>query len=76
MSWNISNYPGEMTGVNSLVRLKGIELANAMEKDGDLDDDTILTQSKSEAEKWFEDASEEEKEELRKRYPEEKFDEL
>lgn len=68
MSWNISNYPGEMTGVNSLVRLKGIELANAMEKDGDLDDDTILAQSKSEAE--------EEKEELRKRYPEEKFDEL
>lgn len=76
MSWNIDNYPGQMTGINSLVRLKGIELANTMEEDGDLDDDTILTRSKSQAETWFADASEEEKEELRKRYPAEKFDEL
>lgn len=76
MSWNIDNYPGQMTGINSLVRLKGMELANAMENDDGLDDDTILTRSKSEAETWFQDASEEEKEELRKRYPEEKFEEL
>lgn len=76
MSWNIDNYPGQMTGINSLVRLKGMELANAMEENGGQDDDTILTRSKSEAENWFADASEEEKEELRKRYPEEKFEEL
>lgn len=75
MSWNIDNYPGQMTGINHLIRLKGIELANTMEEEG-LDEETILTNSQTQAETWFEGASEEEKEELRKRYPKEKFDEL
>lgn len=69
MTYNMNDFPVSMAGMGHLVRAKTLDLANASEE-GALDKDALFTRSRTEAEKWFETASEEEKEELKKRYPE------
>lgn len=76
MSFNMNNFPPSFEGMDHLVRAKALDLANTSREDRLFDDDEendkdeFLLNSLTEAEEWFENATEEEKEELRKRYPE------
>jgi len=72
MSFQTNDYPNSMMGLDYLVRAKALDISNTMEEEGH-DRDSILTQAPKQAQDWFDNASEEEKEELRKRYPEEKI---
>lgn len=69
MTFGMNDFQGNPGGLNHLVRAKALDLANAAEDDG-RDRDTILSDSVTEAEKWFDTASEDEKEDIRSRYPE------
>jgi len=72
MPFQINDYPNSMTGLDYLVRAKALDISNTMEEEG-TDRETILTTAPKQAQTWFDNASEEEKEELRKRYPEDKL---
>lgn len=72
MVWNVNDYPESMAGLDFLVRAKAFDLMGSYDTENE-DADSILTQSTTEAQNWFDNASEEEKEELRKRYPEDQL---
>lgn len=79
--FNMNDFPTPLAGLNHLVRAKTLDLANKQygedyryEDDEEFDRDSILTQSSTEAQAWYENASEEEREELLKRFPEEDTD--
>lgn len=72
MTFGMNDFPTGSGNINPLIRAKALELANESAEDGRTDKDAIFTEAQSEAEKWFETASEEEKEEIRKRYPDDK----
>ena len=63
MPWNMKDYPASMKNLDPLVRKKAIDIANALLNDGYTDDRAIPIAT-SQAEKWLENASEEEKKEL------------
>lgn len=65
MPWNMKDYPASMKNLDPLVRKKAIDIANALLNDGYTDDRAIPIAT-SQAEKWLENASEEEKKEFRK----------
>lgn len=75
MTYNMNDFPASMAGLDHLVRAKTVELANASADDqtlnheDPLDRENILLNSKTKADEWFENASEEDKEALRKRFP-------
>ena len=64
MPWNMTDYPASMKNLDPLVRKKAIDIANALLDDG-YPDDRALPIATSQAEKWLENASEEEKKEIR-----------
>jgi uncharacterized protein YdaT len=74
MKWNDDGTQESMAGLDYLVRAKAFELFNAQDGNETPGEDEMLTQSIEEAQGWYETASEEEKEELRKRYPEDKLE--
>ena len=65
MPWNMKDYPASMKNLDPLVRKKAIDIANALLNDGYTDDRAIPIAT-SQAEKWLENASDEEKKEFRK----------
>lgn len=74
----MNDIPAPLDGLNHLVRAKTLDLANTQygednryEEDEELDRDSILTQSSTEAQSWYDNATDEEKEDLLKRFPEE-----
>lgn len=75
MPYNVDNYPSSMANLDHLVRVKAFDLANSNQEDGE-DEELLLKNSTDKAQAWFDSATEEDKEELRKRYPEDKLDEL
>lgn len=61
MPWNMQDYPDSMKNMEPLVRKKAIDIANAMEEEG-YEEDQLIPIAQSQAKKWFENASEDEKE--------------
>lgn len=65
MPWDMNDYPDSMKNMDSLVRKKAIDIANALEEEG-YDEDRLIPIAQSQAQDWFENASKEEKEEFEK----------
>lgn len=69
MRWDLSNYPDIADSTEMLVLHKAIEIANDFDIEK-YDEEYIIMESRTQAEEWYNNASEEEKKEYRKRYPE------
>lgn len=65
MTWNMEDYPNSMKNMAPLERKKAIDIANALLADGYADDRAIPI-AMSQAEKWYEAASEKEKDAFEK----------
>jgi len=65
MPWNMKDYPASMKNLDPLIRKKAIDIANALLEDG-YPDDRAIPIAISQAEKWYSDASAEEKKEFQK----------
>lgn len=65
MPWNMKDYPASMKNLDPLVRKKAIDIANALLDDG-YPDDRAIPIATSQAEKWYDDASAEEKKDFQK----------
>ena len=63
MPWDMKDYPQSMKNLPELVRKKAIDIANALIEDG-YSDDRAIPIATSQAKKWYEDASKEEKKEF------------
>lgn len=66
MPWNEKDYPNSMKNLDSMVRRKAIDIANAMIKEGYKEDHAIPI-AISQAKEWAEDAGAGEKEKLKKK---------
>lgn len=65
MPWNVRDYPASMKNLDPLVRKKAIDIANALLADG-YSDDRAIPIATSQAEKWYDNADEEEKKAFQK----------
>ena len=65
MPWNVRDYPESMKNLDPLVRKKAIDIANALLADG-YSDDRAIPIATSQAEKWYDNADEEEKKAFQK----------
>lgn len=65
MPWNMTDYPASMKNLDPLIRKKAIDIANALLDDG-YPDDRAIPIATSQAEKWYDDASAEEKKEFQR----------
>ncbi len=65
MPWNRNDYPDSMKNLDEDVRLKAIEIANAMIKDG-YEEGRAIPIAISKAKEWDDDASGKEKKDLEK----------
>lgn len=66
MPWNETDFPDSMKNLDSVVRRKAIDIANAMVKEG-YKDDSAIPIAISQAKEWVEDASPKEKSKLEKK---------
>lgn len=66
MPWKKSDYPNSFKNLKEEVRLKAIDIANAMVKDG-YDEDRAIPIAISKAKEWFENADSSEKEDIKKK---------
>nr|WP_300006319.1 DUF2188 domain-containing protein [Tissierella sp.] len=64
MPWNEKDYPASMKNLDSIVRRKAIDIANAMVKEG-YEEDRAIPISISQAKEWVEDADKGAKRELK-----------
>jgi uncharacterized protein YdaT len=60
MPWDLNDYPDSMKNMEPLLRKKAIEIANALEDEG-YSDDRAIPIAHSQANEWYDNASEEEK---------------
>ncbi|MGG5372004.1 DUF2188 domain-containing protein [Enterococcus sp. AZ196] len=65
MPWNMKDYPASMKNLDPLIRKKAIDIANALLDDG-YPDDRAIPIATSQAEKWYADASADEKKDFQK----------
>lgn len=65
MPWDMKDYPNSFKNLDELVRKKGIDLLNALIAEG-YPEDRAIPIAISQAKKWYENASTEEKEEWKK----------
>lgn len=65
MPWNMQDYPNSFKNFDPLLRKKAIDIANALLAN-DYPEDRAIPIAISQAKEWMEDASKEEKEELKK----------
>ncbi len=70
MAYGWRDLPGSMSNMTHLIRAKTLDLVNAEKETEGSEKEALFTRSRTEAEKWYETASEEEREELLKRFPE------
>ncbi len=66
MPWNEKDYPDSMKNLDSIVRRKAIDIANAMVKEGYKEENAIPI-AISQAKEWSEDASGEDKKSLKEK---------
>ena len=66
MPWTKSDYPPSMKNLNEYVRMKAIDIANAMVADG-YEEDRAIPIAINQAKEWYEDASNMEKSKLKKK---------
>lgn len=64
MPWDMNDYPDSMKNMKPLVRKKAIDIANALEADG-YEEDRLIPIAQSQAEKWFNEATEKEKKDFK-----------
>lgn len=65
MPWNMKDYPVSMKNLEPLIRKKAIDIGNALLEDG-YPDERAIPIATSQAEKWYNDASAEEKKAFQK----------
>lgn len=65
MPWNMKDYPASMKNLDPLVRKKAIAIANALLEEG-YPDTRAIPIATSQAEKWYDDATAEEKKDFQK----------
>lgn len=65
MPWNMNDYPASMKNLDPLIRKKAIDIGNALLDDG-YPDERAIPIATSQAEKWYDDASAEEKKDFQK----------
>lgn len=65
MPWDMKDYPDSMKNMDPLLRKKAIDIANALEAQG-YDDGRAIPIAHSQAQEWFDDASEDELDEFDK----------
>lgn len=65
MPWNMNDYPVSMKNLDPLIRKKAIDIGNALLHDG-YPDDRAIPIAISQAEKWYNAASTEEKKDFQK----------
>ncbi len=66
MPWNEKDYPASMKNLDSIVRRKAIDIANAMVKEG-YEEDNAIPIAISQAKEWAEDADASDKKDLKKK---------
>jgi len=64
MPWNTNDYPDSMKNMDPLIRKKAIDIANALEEEG-YEEDRLIPIAHSQAQDWYEDASDEEIEDFK-----------
>lgn len=64
MPWDMNDYPASMKGLDPLVRKKAIDIANALEEEG-YDENRLIPIAQSQAEEWYDQASEKEKKDFK-----------
>lgn len=69
MTFNLNDLPPQLAFLNPWIKRKTIDLANS-NPDASVDQTLVFEKASVEAEKWFESASQEEKDDILKRYPE------
>lgn len=65
MPWDVNDYPASMKNLDPLVRKKAIDIANALEEEG-YDEDRLVPIAQSQAEDWYDNASDKEKKDFKK----------
>lgn len=65
MPWNMNDYPASMKNLDPLIRKKAIDIGNALLND-DYPDERAIPIAISQAEKWYDEASPEEKKDFQK----------
>lgn len=65
MPWDINDYPDSMKNFEPLLRKKAIDIANALEAEG-YPESRLLPIAQAQAQEWFDNASEQEKQEFEK----------
>ena len=68
MAFTLNDSPPKMIALNPWVKGKTVDLANS-NPDESKDKNLLFEESSVEAEKWYDSASDEEKEDILKRYP-------
>lgn len=71
MSFNLNDLPSRLAFLNPWEKGKTLDLVNT-NTDSTTDKDSIFENASNEAKKWYEQATEEEKEDILRRYPEDK----
>ena len=71
MSFNLTDLPPSLAFLNPWEKGKTLDLVNT-NTDSTTDKDSIFENASNEAKKWYEQATEEEKEDILRRYPEDK----
>ncbi|ADC86650.1 MULTISPECIES: DUF2188 domain-containing protein [Staphylococcus] len=67
MPWTMSDYPPSWKNLAQLERKKAIDIGNAMLKDG-YDEHDVIPIATQQAEKWYQDATESELEQLKHKH--------
>ncbi len=65
MPWDMNDYPDSMKNMDPLVRKKAIDIANALEDEG-YEEGRLIPIAHSQAQEWYDNASDEEKKEFEK----------
>ncbi|GMA08640.1 hypothetical protein GCM10025886_17910 [Tetragenococcus halophilus subsp. flandriensis] len=73
MVWDMKDYPTTMKNLDSLVRKKAIDIANALLQDG-YPEGRAIPIATEQAQQWYDNASSEEKESFRQEKPPQKSD--
>ena len=71
MAFTLNDLPPRLAFLNPWEKGKTLDLVNT-NMDSTIDKDSIFENASIEAKKWYEQASEEEKEDILRRYPEDK----
>lgn len=66
MPWTMDDYPDSLKNLNEVTRKKAIDMANAMVEEQKYEEGRAIAIATAQAEKWYDDASKQEREEYLK----------